>query len=132
MIQTRASDVGRLAARILIAQVAITVILAALCYGVWGVRHGESALAGGSIGFIANLFMTLTALRPGGGAGLVLGRVLLGQFVKVALTVAMFVALARTGKAVWPPVIATYVATLVVFWVVPVLAGPRLPPRSMG
>jgi len=132
VIQTRVPDVRRLAARILIAQVAVTVALAALCYGVWGVRHGASALAGGSIGFIANLYMTLTALRPGGGAGLVLSRVLLGQFVKVALTVAMFVALARTGRAVWPPVIATYVATLVVFWVVPVLAGPRLPPRSVG
>ncbi|MBV6417859.1 MAG: hypothetical protein CMLOHMNK_02635 [Steroidobacteraceae bacterium] len=132
MIQTRAPDVRRLAARILLGQVAITVVFAALCYGIWGARHGASALAGGSIGFIANLFMTLTALRPGGGAGLVLGRVLLGQFVKVALTVAMFVAVARTGKAAWPPVIATYVATLVVFWAVPAMAGPRLPPRSMG
>ena len=103
-----------------------------MCYGLWGSRHGASALAGGSIGCIANLYMTLTALRPGGGAGLVLGRVLLGQLVKVALTVAMFIAVARTGKAAWPPVIATYVATLVVFWVVPAMAGPRLPPRSRG
>ena len=44
-----------------------------MCYGLWGARHGASALAGGSIGCIANLYMTLTALRPGGGAGLVLG-----------------------------------------------------------
>lgn len=108
----------------------MTVALAAVCYGLWGARYGASALAGGSIGCIANLYMTLTALRPGGGAGLVLGRVLLGQFVKVVLTVAMFIAVARTGKAAWPPVIATYVATLVVFWVVPAMAGPRLPPRS--
>ena len=132
MIKTREPDVRRLAARILIAQAAVTVALAALCYGLWGARHGASALAGGSIGFIANLYMTLAALRPGGGAGLVLGRVLLGQFVKVALTVAMFIAVARTGKAVWPAVIATYGATLVVFWVVPAMAGPRLPPRSRG
>ncbi len=132
MIQSRLPDIRRLAVRILFAQVAVTIVLAALCYGVWGVRHGASALAGGSIGFIANLYMSLTALRPGGGAGMVLGRVLLGQFVKVALTVAMFVAVARTGKAVWPPIIATYVATLVVFWAVPAMAGPRLPPRSKG
>lgn len=132
MIQSRVPDIRRLAVRILFAQVAVTIVLAALCYGVWGVRHGASALAGGSIGFIANLYMSLTALRPGGGAGMVLGRVLLGQFVKVALTVAMFVAVARTGKAVWPPIIATYVATLVVFWAVPAMAGPRLPPRSKG
>jgi F0F1-type ATP synthase assembly protein I len=132
VVQTREPDIRRLAARILLAQVAVTIALAVLCYGLWGARHGASALAGGAIGFIANLYMTLTALRPGGGAGLVLGRVLLGQFVKVALTVAMFVAVARTGKAVWPPIIATYVATLVVFWAVPAMAGPRLPPRSRG
>ncbi|MGE0582600.1 MAG: ATP synthase subunit I [Steroidobacteraceae bacterium] len=132
MIQTRVPDIRRIAARILLAQVAVTIVFAAACYGLWGTRHGASALAGGSIGFIANLYMTLSALRPGGGAGLVLGRVLLGQFVKVALTVAMFIAVARTGKAVWPPIIATYVATLVVFWAVPAMAGPRLPPRSRG
>ena len=93
-------------------------------------RLGRQVLA--SQPFSGLLGTELTALRPGGGAGLVLGRVLLGQFVKVALTVAMFIAVARTGKAAWPPVIATYVATLVVFWVVPAMAGPRLPPRSRG
>jgi ATP synthase protein I len=132
VVQRREPDIRRLAARILVAQAVVTVALAALCYSLWGARHGASALAGGSIGLIANLYMTLAALRTGGGAGMVLGRVLLGQFVKVALTVGMFVAVARTGKAVWPPVIATYVATLVVFWAVPAMAGPRLPPRSRG
>ena len=69
MVQTREPDIRRLAARILLAQVAVTIALAVLCYGLWGARHGASALAGGAIGFIANLYMTLTALRPGGGAG---------------------------------------------------------------
>jgi len=129
VIQSR-DGVRRLAARILVAQLAVTVAAGALCYGVWGVRQGVSALAGGSIGVIANLYMTLAALRQGSGASVVLGRLLVGQFVKVALTVAMFVTVARTGKAAWPPLIATYVATLVVFWAVPALAAPRLPPRS--
>jgi F0F1-type ATP synthase assembly protein I len=129
VIQSR-DGIWHLAARILFAQAAVTIAAAALCYGVWGARHGASALAGGSIGVIANLYMTLAALRQGGGAGVVLGRILIGQFVKIALTVAMFVAVARTGKAAWPPLIATYVATLVVFWAVPAMAAPRLPPRS--
>jgi F0F1-type ATP synthase assembly protein I len=59
-----------------------------------------------------------------------LGRLLAGQFVKVLLTVGMLLAVAQRKDVVWPAVFAGYVATLVVFWVVPVLAAPRLPPRS--
>ncbi|MCC6173203.1 MAG: hypothetical protein IT481_14370, partial [Gammaproteobacteria bacterium] len=50
--------------------------------------------------------------------------------VKVALTVLLFVAVARRGDAVWPAVIVGYVATLVVFWALPAIAAPKLPPRS--
>ena len=49
MVQTREPDIRRLAARILLAQVAVTIALAVLCYGLWGARHGASALAGGAI-----------------------------------------------------------------------------------
>lgn len=132
MIQSREPDIRRLAARILIVQVVVTLAAAASCFAAWGSRHGMSALAGGSIGVIANLYMTLATLRQGGGAVLVLSRFLIGQFVKVGLTVAMFIIVARTGRAAWPPLIATYVATLVVFWAVPTLAAPRPPPRSRG
>ncbi|HNR23240.1 MAG TPA: ATP synthase subunit I [Steroidobacteraceae bacterium] len=132
MIQSREPDIRRVAAWILVVQVAVTLAAAALCLAAWGSRHGGSALAGGSIGVIANLYMTLATLRRGGGAVLVLSRFLIGQFVKVGLTVAMFIIVARTGRAVWPPLIATYVATLVVFWAVPAIAAPRLPPRSRG
>ncbi len=132
MIQSREPDIRRLAARILLVQGAVTLAAAALCFAAWGLRYGASALAGGSIGVIANLYMTLATLRRGGSAGLVLSRLLIGQFVKVGLTVAMFIVVARAGWAAWPPLIATYVATLVVFWAVPAMAAPRPPPRSRG
>lgn len=132
MIPTRDPEMRRLAARILFAQVATTLVLAALCWVLWGARHGESALTGGAIGVVANLFMTVTALRPSGSAGAALGRMLFGQFLKVAVTVALVVIVARTGRVAWPAFIATYVATLVVFWLVPALSAPRLPPRSRG
>lgn len=122
----------RLAGRILLVQSTATVVVALLCFGLWGAPHGYSALAGGTIGVLANLYMTLAALRTGGGPGQVLGRLALGQLVKIGLTVAMFVTVARTGKAVWPPLIAAYIATLVVFWAVPAMTGPRVPPRSRG
>jgi F0F1-type ATP synthase assembly protein I len=88
-------------------------------------------LAGGAIGTIANLYMTLAALRSvGGNAGLALRRLFTGQFVKVGLTVLSFYAAARYGNVVWPALIAGYIATVIVFWALPAMAAPKLPPRS--
>ncbi|MFM7433235.1 MAG: ATP synthase subunit I [Gammaproteobacteria bacterium] len=120
----------RLAARILLWQALVTVALAALVAVLAGKASGVSALTGGLIGFIANLYMTLAALRPARTARSAFGWLLAGQFVKVLLTVGMFLAVAQRKDVVWPAVFAGYVATLVVFWVLPVLAAPRLPPRS--
>ena len=123
MILTRDPDTRRLAARILLAQSVATIALAALFGMVWGIRHGASALAGGGIGLVANVFMTLMSLRSVRSAGGALGRLLLGQFAKVGLTVALFVVVARTGKVVWPPFLVGYVATLVAFVVVPLMSS---------
>lgn len=120
----------RLAGRILLGQAAVTIVLAALVAAGAGQKSGLSAFSGGLIGLIANLYMTIAALRPARSAGFAFGRLLVGQFVKVLLTVGMFLAVAQRKDVVWPAVIAGYVATLVVFWVVPVLAAPKLPPRS--
>ncbi|MEY4761334.1 MAG: hypothetical protein RLZZ200_1190 [Pseudomonadota bacterium] len=123
MILTRDPDTRRLAARILLAQSAASIGLAALFGLVWGVRHGASALAGGGIGLIANLFMTLMSLREVRSAGGALGRLLIAQFAKVGLTVALFVIVARTGKVAWPPLLVGYVATLVAFVLVPLMSS---------
>jgi F0F1-type ATP synthase assembly protein I len=70
---------------------------------------------------IANAFMTVTALRATRSPGGALGRLLFGQLLKVALTVAFFVIVARDGRAHWPSLLVAYVATMVVFWVVPAM-----------
>ncbi len=132
MIPSSDPETRRLAARILLWQTGVTLAAAALCAVAFDLRAAISAMAGGAIGVGANLYMTLAALRPVGSAGLALGRIYAGQFVKVLLTVAMFYAVARTTWVVWPAAIGAYIATMVVFWVVPALAGPRLPPRSKG
>jgi F0F1-type ATP synthase assembly protein I len=119
-----------LAVRILLWQAAVTTVLGALV-ALWaGSRTGVSVVTGGSIGLIANLYMTVAVLRPARSAGFAFGRLLAGQFVKVLLTVGMFLAVAQSKDVVWPAVFAGYVATLMVFWVVPALAAPKLPPRS--
>ena len=90
-----------------------------------GKAGGLSALGGGLIGVIANLYMTFNALRPSSSAAGALGRLLFGQLVKVALTVMMFVAAARMPGLSWPALLVSYLATLVVFWWVPLRAGRR-------
>ena len=130
MTVTSDPQMRRLAGRILLWQALVSGALAALVAVMAGKASGVSALTGGLIGLIANLYMTLAALRPARTAGFALGRLLAGQFVKVLLTVGMFLAVAQRKDVVWPAVFVGYVATLVVFWVVPVLAAPRLPPRS--
>jgi F0F1-type ATP synthase assembly protein I len=130
MTVTSDPQMRRLAGRILLWQALVSGALAALVAVMAGKASGVSALTGGLIGLIANLYMTLAALRPARTAGFALGRLLAGQFVKVLLTVGMLLAVAQRKDVVWPAVFAGYVATLVVFWVVPVLAAPRLPPRS--
>ena len=47
---------------------------------------------------LANLFMTLTALRPTASAAGALGRILLGSFMKVAVTATLFVRRGADGQ----------------------------------
>lgn len=121
MIQTRDPAIRKLAARILLAQAAVTLIVAALGFIGWGARPGLSALAGGGTGLLANAFMVSSVLRPSASAGGALGRLLFGQLMKVVVTVVLFVVAARTGKVNWPAMLVAYAATLVVFWFVPAL-----------
>ncbi len=126
------STVRRLGLRILAAQAAATLGIAAIAALVSGAAAAASALAGGSIGVVANLFMTFQSLRAARNAGQALARMLLGQLVKVAMTVMGFVALAQSRDVAWLAAILAYIATLIVFWLVPALGSRRLPPRSTG
>jgi F0F1-type ATP synthase assembly protein I len=126
MTIARDPEIRRIAARILMAQAAVTILIAVLCWLVWGKTHALSALAGGLIGLIANAYMTLTTLRSSASAAGALGRLMVGQLVKVALTVALMVIVARGQWANWPVLIFTYAAMLMVFWLVPMMhMGPR-------
>lgn len=119
MIIARDGGIRRIAARILMAQAATTILIAAVCALVWGRTHAMSALAGGLIGLIANVFMTLSALRPTASAAGALGRLMFGQLVKIAVTIGALLIVARGGWANWPALLIAYAATLVMFWFVP-------------
>jgi ATP synthase protein I len=113
------------AVRILAWQAGVGVLIAAVCLVLWGVPAGVSALAGAAIGTIANLYMTFKALRPARTPGAALGALYMGQLVKVALTVGLFVAVARLPGLVWTALLVAYIAMLVVFWWVPFRMAPR-------
>jgi ATP synthase protein I len=122
---SRDDDIRPLAARILLTQVGMGVVVALACWIVWGVRAGSSALAGAAIGVIANLYMTSTALRPALTAHGALVRLYVGQAIKVALTLGLFFVASRFAGVVWPALLAAYAATLAVFWWVPFAASRR-------
>jgi len=112
-----------MAVRILTWQIGAGVVIAAVCLALGGTRAGFSALAGAAIGIIANLYMMLKALRPRRSARAALGALYIGQLVKVVVTIAMFLAIARLPGLVWPATLVAYIATLVMFWWAPFRAG---------
>ncbi len=124
--------VRRLAVRIIAAQLVAAIVTALVAWLVRDSNAAASALAGGGIGVVANLLMTLQALRPASGPGQALTRMMLGQFAKIAITIAGFLVLARTPNVAWLAAIVAYMVTLVVFWLVPLISRVRLPPRSLG
>jgi ATP synthase protein I len=117
------NDIGRLAGRILQWQAGVAAAAAVIAGLGWGAHAGLSALAGGAIGLIANLYMTLRALRPADSPHGALGRLMMGQLVKVGITVGLFVAASRLPGLSWPALLIAYLATLVVFWWVPFRDG---------
>lgn len=121
MIVARDAGTRRVAARILIAQAATTIVISALCWMLAGRIAALSALAGGATGLIANAMMMLVVLRAHAGAASALGRLMFGQFLKVMLTVGLLLLVARGRWASWPALLAAYAATLLVYWFVPVL-----------
>lgn len=125
MTTSRDEDIRPVAMRIVLTQAGTGAIIALVCGVAWGMRAGLSALAGAAIGVIANLYMTLKALQPARTAQGALGHVLMGQMVKVALTIGLFVVASRVPGTRWPALLVAYVSTLVVFWWVPFAAGMK-------
>ena len=126
------SDIRPLASRILLVQTGAGAAVALVCLLVWGRYACFSALAGASTGVTANLYMTFKALRPARTPRRALGQLYLGQLVKVALTVALFMLASRMPHVSWTALLSAYLATLVVFWWVPFAAAPRTRIGSRG
>jgi ATP synthase protein I len=113
----------RSAYRVVLGQAVMTGVVAAVSYALGGPMHGVSALLGGGISALASLAMAVLAFR---GSVMADGQRALGAFyggeaVKLAIVIVSFVVVLKTMKVAPLPMLAAYMATFIVHWIV--LAG---------
>jgi ATP synthase protein I len=118
----------RLAMSVVLGQVAITVVSAIICFAVWGRVAGISAAAGGAISFLASAALVFIGFAPHVGAApeRVARAFYVGEGVKLAVTVTLFVVVFLTLKVSFAALFATYIATLFVYWIALANALPPL------
>jgi ATP synthase protein I len=113
-------------------QVVVTAVAAAICFAVWGRSVGLSALVGGGISVIASAVLAIIGFSaPAGAAPETIARKFyVGEAVKLAVTVALFVAVFLTMKVSFVALFGTYIATLFVYWIALANALPPLSGRA--
>jgi F0F1-type ATP synthase assembly protein I len=121
---TRVQAERKAAFRVVLAQGAITLGVAAVAAAGWGLAAGRSAAWGGGIGMAATLFMAVAVFRyPDGASALrIAWGFYLGQFLKVALSIALLVVAFGAQGMVPLALLVGYVATFAGYW-----AAPRQP-----
>jgi ATP synthase protein I len=118
----------RLAGSVVLGQVVITGVAALLCLAVWGRVAGLSALAGGGISVIASAALAVIGFgAPAGAPADRIARMFyVGEGVKLAVTVALFVVIFLTMKVSFAALFGAYIATLFVYWIALANALPPL------
>lgn len=107
-----------IAYRIVLAQLGIALVFAAVCLAAWGRSTAVAALAGGAIGVVTNLYVALRvfgngAVRP---APQVLQRFYAAEAVKFALTLGLFALGIGVFKLNALPLLGGYGLTLAAYW----------------
>jgi ATP synthase protein I len=113
------TEVRRLAFWLVLGQAAMTVLVALVSLMLGGAHAALSALLGGGISTAATLTMVLVAFGrlAQGGAYRVMGAFLLGEVLKLAVTVTLFVIVLRTMTVSPGAWFAAYGATFLVYWI---------------
>jgi F0F1-type ATP synthase assembly protein I len=121
----------RLAFSVVLGQAAVTLICALACWLIADSHAALSAALGGGISSAASLAMALLGVggRSAADPQRVMRAFLVGETVKIALVIVLFVAVLKTMKVVPLAMLGTYIATFFVFWVA--LAN-ALPPLGLG
>jgi ATP synthase protein I len=121
---TRVQAERKAAFRVVFAQAAITLAVGALAVLGWGMAAGKSALWGGCVGTAASALMAMAIFRypEGAAAARIAWGFYLGQFLKVALSIALLIVAFRARGTVPLALLVGYGATFVGYWV-----APRMP-----
>lgn len=128
MVTLELPQARRLAMSVVLGQVVVTVVAALICFAVWGRVPGLSALVGGGISAVASAALALIGFgsRAGAPADQVAKSFYVGEGVKLAVTVAAFIAVFTTMKVSFAALFGTYIATLFVYWIALANALPPL------
>ena len=128
MVTLELPQARRLAMSVVRGQVVVTVVAAGICFAVWGRTPGLSALVGGGISALASAALALIgfASRAGAPADQVAKSFYVGEGVKLAVTVAAFIAVFTTMTVSFVALFGTYIATLFVYWIALANALPPL------
>jgi F0F1-type ATP synthase assembly protein I len=104
-------------------QVVVVITVALLSFMAGGRAAALSALGGAAVAWVTTLYASCRASVPERTAGAALQRVMIGEFIKVLSTIALFAAASRVPHVVWPALLGGYVAVLAAFWLSFVTAG---------
>ena len=128
MVTLELPQARRLAGSVVLGQVVVTLVAAAICFAVWGRVAGLSALAGGGISAAASGVLAFFAFGSPAGADAerVARAFYVGEGLKLAVTVGLFVLVFVNFKASFAALFGTYIATLFVYWIALANALPSL------
>ena len=128
MVTLELPQARRLAGSVVLGQVVVTVLAAAICFAVGGRTPGLSALVGGGISVIASAVLAIIGFSAPAGAApeRIAKKFYMGEVVKLAVTVGLFVTVFVTMKVSYAALFATYIATLFVYWIALARALPPL------
>jgi ATP synthase protein I len=111
--------------RIVLAQLAAALVVAAAIGGLWGARAGYSALVGGLISTVTSLYFALHVFGVRASAARVVVRSFYtAEVVKMAITALLFLAAVVWLKVDFLPLIVAYALTLLVYWFALLSAPP--------
>src|SRR5690606_26782658 len=109
-----------LAYSVVLGQAIVTVVAAAVSYGLAGPSGALSALLGGGISTLATLVMVALAFRRAVMADgqRIVSAFYAGEAAKLAVVVVLFVVVLKTMRVEPLPMLGAYIATFIVHWIV--------------
>lgn len=120
MVKRKAEHGRKEAQRIFAIQLLITLFAVAVALVFFGVRSAYSAGIGGGISIIATAYFAskVFSAGPGSSAAQIARKFFIGEVVKLALTVILFIIALTWLDVSFLPLFLTYMITLLAYWLV--------------